>query len=59
MASFRNDTICARRRFNPLAVCTVVCANAQPQPRRYRGKRRPRRYSRLKNPRPVVARISG
>jgi hypothetical protein len=58
MPVLRNDTICARRRFNPLSRCTVALAfKPAPAKPRYRGKNRVRRYTRRKAAPPVVARV--
>jgi hypothetical protein len=60
MADLKRDTICARRRFNPLSRCTVALALKSPSVKvSYRGKKRSRRYTKRQTQRPIVARISG
>ena len=56
MADLKRDTICARRRFNPLARCELVFA-LKPAVRRHRRRKSRRLYTRKTASRPVVARV--
>jgi hypothetical protein len=57
MSTLKKDSICARRRFNPLARCELVFALSQVGPRRRRRRKLRGGFARRRFSQPVVARV--